>query len=93
MIDLKTVENIAHLARLQLSESEKETYLDQLNSILDYMAKLEELDTQDIQATSHAVEIPNPMRGDEIQTSEVIEGILEISPDHEDHFFRVPKVI
>lgn len=93
MITRETVEEIALLARLELSEAEKETYTNQLNSILGYFAKLNELDTSQIEATSHAVEIANPMREDEVHSSKAIEEVLEISPDNEDHFFRVPKVI
>lgn len=93
MITRETVEAIAHLARLELQESEKNTYTEQLNRILEYMEKLNELDTAQIEATSHAVETSNPMREDVVQTSKAIEKILEISPDAEDHFFRVPKVI
>lgn len=93
MITRETVENIAKLARLELSESEKGTYTDQLNSILEFMEKLNELDIGTIEATSHAVEMANPMREDEVVVSKAIEPILEISPDAEDHFFRVPKVI
>lgn len=94
MITKETVQSIAHLARLEFSDSEMETFTGQLNSILEYMEKLNELDTSQIEATSHAVEIAAPMRGDEIQESDVIRDVLEKdAPDHEDGFFRVPKVI
>jgi len=93
MITRDTVDSIATLARLELSEAEKETYTKQLNSILEYIEKLKELDTSQIEATSHAVEISNPMREDEIVSSKVIDEVLKVSPESEDHFFRVPKVI
>ncbi len=93
MISRQTVENIALLARLELSPAEIETYTGQLNSILEYMEKLNELDTKSIEATSHAVEIPNPMREDTVQPSDVIQELLKVSPDHEKNFFRVPKVL
>jgi aspartyl-tRNA(Asn)/glutamyl-tRNA(Gln) amidotransferase subunit C len=93
MIPRETVENIAKLARLQLSEAELQKFTEQLNSILGYIEKLNELDTRSIEATSHAVEVANPLREDKIVTSEVIDEVLKISPDHEEHFFRVPKVL
>ena len=93
MITRETVEKIAKLARLQLSESDLEKYTGQLNNILGHIEKLNQLDTQAIEATTHAVEVANPMREDEVKPSSVIDAVLEISPDHEEHFFRVPKVI
>jgi aspartyl-tRNA(Asn)/glutamyl-tRNA(Gln) amidotransferase subunit C len=93
MIDRKTVESIAHLARLEFPESEIEAFTHQLNQILGYMEKLNELDTGSIEATSHAVEMAAPMREDEVRDSNVIERVLETAPDQENHFFRVPKVL
>ena len=94
MITKETVQDIAHLARLEFSHEELETFTSQLNSILGFMEKLEELDTSQIEATSHAVETSSPMREDEVRSSDVIKLVLEKdAPDHEDNFFRVPKVI
>jgi len=93
MINRETVEKIAKLARLQLSESDLEKYTGQLNNILGYVEKLNQLDTSAIEATTHAVEVPNPLREDAVHPSHVIDAVLQISPDHEAHFFRVPKVI
>lgn len=93
MIPRETVIKIANLARLQLSEAELDKYTHQLNQILGHIEKLNELDTTDIVATSHAVEVSNPMRPDEVVVDTAIEKVLEISPDSEEHFFRVPKVL
>ncbi len=93
MIGRDTVEKIAALARLQLTEAELEKYTHQLNNILGYVEKLNELDTSNIEATSHAVEVANPMREDQGAVSVVIDEVLKISPDHEEHFFRVPQVL
>lgn len=94
MISKETVQNIAHLARLEFSDEELEKFTTQLNSILGFMEKLGELDTDKIEATSHAVETPSPMRDDVVHSSDVIKLILDKdAPDHEDNFFRVPKVI
>ncbi|HKY64365.1 MAG TPA: Asp-tRNA(Asn)/Glu-tRNA(Gln) amidotransferase subunit GatC [bacterium] len=93
MINRETILNIAKLARLQLSEADIGKYTEQLNNILGHVEKLKQLDTSKIEATTHAVEVPNPLRADEVKQCQVIDAVLEISPDHEAHFFRVPKVI
>lgn len=94
MITKETVASIAHLARLEFSEVEMEKFADQLNGILGYVEKLNQLDTAKVEATSHVGEIATPMRPDEVQRSEVIKDLLERdAPDAEDGFFRVPKVI
>ena len=94
MITKDTVKSIAHLARLEFTDAEMETFTSQLNNILEYIEKLNELDTSHIEATSHAVEIAGPMREDFVQESNVIQDLLEKdAPDHEESFFRVPKVI
>ena len=93
MIKRDQILNIAKLARLELSEADLAKYTEQLNSILGHIEKLKQLDTSKIEATTHAVEVPNPLRADEVKPCTVIDAVLEISPDHEAHFFRVPKVI
>ena len=93
MINGDTVRSIALLARLELSEKEVETTTTQLNAILEYMEKLNELDTSKIVATSHAVAMETPMRPDEMETSEVYLDILNQAPEAEENFFRVPKVL
>ncbi len=93
MITRDTIEKIAKLGRLELPEADVEKYTRQLNDILGYVEKLNQLDTASIVATSHAVEVANPMREDEVKPSPVIEEVLKISPDHEGPFFRVPRVL
>jgi len=93
MIDRKTVEKIAKLSRLELREEDIGKFTEQLNNILGHVEQLKGLDTSAIEATSHAVEVPNPLREDEVVVSKVIEQVLGNSPDHEDEFFRVPKVL
>jgi aspartyl-tRNA(Asn)/glutamyl-tRNA(Gln) amidotransferase subunit C len=94
MITKDTVKAIAHLARLEFSEKEMETFTGQLNSILGYMEKLNQLDTSKVEATSHVGEVATPMRHDEVHSSDVIQDLLEKdAPDAEENFFRVPKVI
>ncbi len=87
------VEHIAHLARLTLAGSEKEKFGAQLNSILTYVEKLEELDTTGVEPTSHVLEISNVMREDELRPSLSRDDALMNAPDRSEEFYRVPKII
>jgi len=87
------VEHVAGLARLALREEEVDLFTDQLNSILNYVAKLNELDTRDVEPTSHILPIKNVLRGDEKVLSMEREKVLLNAPDRTEEFFRVPKVI
>ena len=68
-ISKQEVEHVAKLARLELSEQEKETLTDQLSNILTYVEKLNELDTDGIEPMSHAVPMENAFRADEVKPS------------------------
>jgi aspartyl-tRNA(Asn)/glutamyl-tRNA(Gln) amidotransferase subunit C len=87
------IEHIALLARLYLAEEEKELFGLQLSSILDYMEKLNELDTRDIEPTSHVLPLSNVMRDDLPCRSIPREDVLKNAPDCTDKFYRVPKII
>ncbi len=89
----KDVEHIASLARLKFSDKEIENFTEQLNQILEYMAKLNELDTENIEPLSHPVESINVFREDKTKQSIDRENALKNAPDADDEFFRVPKVI
>lgn len=88
-----SVEYISKLARLSVSEKEKETFSAQLQSILSYMEKLNELDTKDVEPTSHVVSLSNVMRDDVQRPSISREDALANAPDHTDKFYRVPRII
>ena len=92
-IEIAEVEHVARLARLKLTEEEKDLFTDQLNSILDYMEKLNELDTGAIEPTFHVVSHQNVMRKDEVKESQSQEAALENAPDKAQGCFRVPKII
>lgn len=87
------IEHIASLARLYLSEEEKELFGSQLSSILDYIGKLNELDTKDIEPTSHVLPLSNVMRDDIPRPSIPRKDALMNAPDRTNKFFRVPKII
>jgi len=89
----KDVEYAARLARLKLSETEKEAHAEQLNKILGYMGKLNQLDTTHIKPTSHVVEMQNVFREDTVKPSSPVDNALQNAPDKKNNFFRVPKVI
>ena len=87
------VEYIAHLARLRLSQEEKEKFGAQLSSILTYVEKLNELDTSGVEPTSHVLAMANVMREDALRPSLPTDEALLNAPDRTDDFYRVPKII
>ncbi|PZD95694.1 Asp-tRNA(Asn)/Glu-tRNA(Gln) amidotransferase GatCAB subunit C [Paenibacillus sambharensis] len=92
-ITIKDVDHVANLARLTLSDEEKTTFADQLNAILKYAEKLNELDTDNVEPTSHVLPITNVLREDETRPSWPIEDVMRNAPDEEDGQFRVPAVL
>jgi aspartyl-tRNA(Asn)/glutamyl-tRNA(Gln) amidotransferase subunit C len=92
MITRETVKHIAKLARLSLSEKEEELYTEQLGNILQYFDELKAIDTTDVEPMSHALQVVNIMREDEVKPSPGHELVLEGAPDAERAFFRVPKI-
>ena len=94
IIDKKTVKHVALLSRLELNEKELEQYSSQLTSILSYISKLNEIDTRDVQPTSHALTtLKNVFREDELKPSLKAEDALKNAPSKEGDFFKVPQVI
>ena len=91
-----TKDNVLHvagLARLELSEGEVEKYEAELNNVLKFMDKLNELDTQGIEPTAHVLEINNVFREDIVEESFGVEDILSNAPDREDDYFKVPSIL
>lgn len=89
----KDVEKIAELAQLKFSEDELESFTPQMNEILNYMEKLNELDTENVEPLSHPVEQTNVFREDELKSSITTEEALKNAPAKDEHHFKVPKVI
>jgi aspartyl-tRNA(Asn)/glutamyl-tRNA(Gln) amidotransferase subunit C len=92
-VTLKDVENVAKLARLRFKEEEKKKFTEQINRILEYIDKLNELDTSKIEPLSHTIEISNVFREDEVTPSFPNEEILKNAPQKKGNYFVVPKVI
>jgi aspartyl-tRNA(Asn)/glutamyl-tRNA(Gln) amidotransferase subunit C len=93
VIQKKDVEHVARLARLALSDAELEKMREQLNGILAYIEKLNALDTQGVEPTSHAVPMVNVMRDDEERPCLPRDEALANAPDRAGEFFRVPRII
>lgn len=91
MIDREQVLHVARLARLELSEAEIEKMSSELSSILDHIETISELDLENVEPTSHVVEVENVLRADEPRESWPRERILELAPDPADGGFRVPS--
>jgi aspartyl-tRNA(Asn)/glutamyl-tRNA(Gln) amidotransferase subunit C len=92
-IDETQVEHIARLARLAISEEEKELFGSQLSKILEYIEKLNELDTSQVEPTSHVVALTNVMREDVPAPCLPREEALRNAPDPAGGFYRVPRII
>lgn len=89
----KDVEYIAALAKLKFSEAELDNFTGELNQILGYMEKLNELDTSNVEPLSYPVEVSNVLREDKRMPSVTTEDALKNAPDSTGEFFKVPKVI
>lgn len=92
-ISKQEVEHVAKLARLELSEQEKEKLTDQLSNILTYVEKLNELDTNGVESTSHVLDISNVMRDDVAAASLPQERALANAPEKAAGHYKVPKII
>jgi aspartyl-tRNA(Asn)/glutamyl-tRNA(Gln) amidotransferase subunit C len=92
-ITRETVEYVAHLGRLELKPEEIALYTEQLDGILHYIEKLNELDTEGIEPTTHAIPIPCEMRPDDVKESFQVEASLGNAPERKGSFFKVPPVI
>ena len=92
-IDRKEVEHVAQLARLQFDEAQLEMFVYQLNTILEYFDKLQEIDTGEIEPTSHAVAMSNVFRDDVVEGFSDKDLLLTNAPSKEKGCFKVPKVI
>ena len=88
------VKYAANLACIEMSEKELENFTGQLDDILKYMKKLEELDTDKVKPTSHVLDINNVMREDKLTNESLTnEEALKMAPKKEKGFFKVPKII
>lgn len=87
------VRKIAQLARLAISEAEVEKFAGQLSSILDFIERLNQLDTSNVEPTAYSSLTGTPLREDVAIENRARDVILEKAPDSEGPLFKVPKVI
>lgn len=92
MISIKDVEHVAKLARLELTEEEKEKYSKQLGDILKYADELNEVDTKNVEPMSHALPFANVFREDKVVCEFSRDELMSNCCDIEDGFFKVPKI-
>jgi aspartyl/glutamyl-tRNA(Asn/Gln) amidotransferase C subunit len=92
-ISIEEVKHVAKLARLSLTGEETEKYRADLNSILDYVAALENLDTTDVAPMSHVLEMKNVWRNDKPVERENPQELLKNAPEREEAYYRVPKIL
>jgi aspartyl-tRNA(Asn)/glutamyl-tRNA(Gln) amidotransferase subunit C len=92
-IDEAQVRKVAKLSRLELTEAEVAEFTGQLSAILDYVEKMNELDTTGIEPLAHCLPISNVLREDSIKESIGTEKALANAPQRDDEFFKVPKIL
>jgi aspartyl-tRNA(Asn)/glutamyl-tRNA(Gln) amidotransferase subunit C len=92
-IDKAQVRKVAKLARLELAENEIEEFTVQLSAILEYVEKMNELDTANVEPLAHCLPISNVFREDSIKASLGTEKTLANAPQRDGEFFKVPKIL
>ena len=92
-IDLKTIKHISKLSRISVDEKRAEKLVDDLNSIFEFIEKLNELKTDDVKPLTSIAETTLKFRSDEIKSKNIREQIIKNSPEDNEDYFVVPKVI
>lgn len=87
------VKKVANLARLHLTEAEETAFAPQLSAILDYFEQLKELDTDNVEPTTRAIDVNNITREDVQSTYQDRESLLDSAPERDEDFFQVPKIL
>lgn len=92
-VSKKDVEYVAELARIELMEDEKEGMIEDLNKVLAYMEKLNELDTDNVDIIVNPYYIENKFREDEVEESMQLNDIMENAPEKLEEYILVPTII
>jgi aspartyl-tRNA(Asn)/glutamyl-tRNA(Gln) amidotransferase subunit C len=87
------IESVAHLSRLELSEEEKEKITGHINRLLADFEKLQEIDTENVEPTSHVIPVHNVFRKDESRPSLPAEEVVSNGPQVAENCFVVPRVV
>ncbi len=92
-IDKSQVKKVAKLARLDLSEAEIEEFAGQLSAIIDYVERMNTLNTEGVEPMAHCLPVSNVFRKDIIKKSLGTEKTLANAPEQDGQFFKVPKIL
>ena len=92
-IDLKTIKHISKLSRISVDDKKADKLAGDLNSIFDFIEKLNELNTDKVEPLTSVAETSLKLRTDEVKSKDIREQILKNSPDVNEDFFVVPKVV
>lgn len=92
MITIKDVEHVAKLARLELTEEEKDLYTKQLGDVLKYVDQMNEVDTSNVKPMTQVIDFYNVMREDKVVQEISKEALMSNAPEVEGDFFKVPKI-
>ena len=92
-VSKKDIDHIAKLARLKFNDEEAAKMQDEMNKILEYVEKLNELDTSGIEPLTHVLDLKNVTREDLVEQTLTADDMLKNAPSKTEKFFRVPKVI
>ena len=92
-IDLKTIKHISKLSRISVDDKKADKLAGDLNSIFDFIEKLNELNTDKVEPLTSVAETTLKLRTDEVKSKDIREQILKNSPDENEDFFVVPKVV
>ena len=92
-IDKETLQKLAHLSRLELDPSKEDTYIKDLEEVLTWVEKLNELDTEGVEPLTNMSFEVNAFRNDEVSNTIEYDRALKNAPDKDEDYFKVPKVL
>ena len=92
-IDLKTIKHISKLSRISVDDAKADKLAGDLNSIFDFIEKLNELNTDNVEPLTSVAETTLKLRADEVKSENIRDQILKNSPEENEDFFVVPRVI
>ena len=92
-IDLKTIKHISKLSRISVDDEKAKKLVGDMNSIFDFIEKLKELDTDNVEPLTSVVQTTLKLRVDEVKSGNIREQVLKNSPDENEDFFVVPRVV
>ena len=92
-IDLKTIKHISKLSRISFDDTKADKLAGDLNSIFDFIEKLNELNTDNVEPLTSVAETTLKLRADEVKSENIRDQILKNSPEENEDFFVVPRVV